>query len=70
MKKLFKLSLVLVMVALVGFFLVGCNKNNKKEENMTRVTVDINPSIEIIVDEVENIVEVPDDGEQSDNEED
>ena len=58
MKKLFKLSLVVVMVALVGFFLVGCNKENKKEENMTRVTVDINPSIEIIVDEDDKVVSV------------
>ena len=58
MKKLFKLSLVVVMVALVGFFLVGCNKDNKKEENMTRVTVDINPSIEIIVDEDDKVVSV------------
>lgn len=57
MKKLFKLSLVLVICFMMTFFLVGCNKN-KKEENLSRVTVDINPSVELIVDEDGKVVSV------------
>lgn len=57
MKKLFKISLVFVICIMMTFFLVGCKKD-KQEETLSRVTVDINPSIELIVDEENKVVSV------------
>lgn len=57
MKKLFKISLVFVICIMMTFFLVGCRKE-KQEETLSRVTVDINPSIELIVDEENKVVSV------------
>lgn len=57
MKRLFKLSLVLVITVMMTFFLFGCKKT-PKEESLSRVTVDINPSIELLVDEENKVVSV------------
>ena len=57
MKRLIKLSLVLVMTFMVTFFLFGCKKT-PQEESLSRVTVDINPSIELLVDEENKVVSV------------
>ena len=57
MKKLFKISLVFVICIMMTFFLVGCRKE-KQEETLSRVTVDINPSIELIIDEENKVVSV------------
>lgn len=55
MKKIIKLSLVLVIFCMVTFFLVGCKKNKNE---LSRVTIDINPSIELIVDSDNKVVSV------------
>lgn len=55
MKKLFKSTLVLVICLMVSFLLVGCKK---EKQEISRVTVDINPSIELIVDEDNKVVSV------------
>lgn len=57
MKRFFKLSLVLVITVMMTFFLFGCKKT-PKEESLSRVTVDINPSIELLVDEENKVVSV------------
>ena len=57
MKKAFKISLVVIICLMMTFFLVGCRKE-KQEETLSRVTVDINPSIELIVDEENKVVSV------------
>ena len=57
MKRLIKLALVLVMTFMVTFFLFGCKKT-PQEESLSRVTVDINPSIELLVDEENKVVSV------------
>lgn len=57
MKKLFKISLVLVICFMMTFFLASCKKE-KQEESLSRITVDINPSIELIVDEENKVVSV------------
>lgn len=54
MKKLFKSILVVVMVLMCTFVLVGCSKQEKGE--LSRVTVDVNPSIEFMVDEDQKVV--------------
>lgn len=54
MKKVFKSILVLVMVVMCTFVLVGCSKQEKGE--LSRVTVDVNPSIEFMVDEDQKVV--------------
>ena len=56
MKRFFKLSLVLVITVMMTFFLFGCKKT-PKEESLSRVTVDINPSIELL--DKENGGELP-----------
>lgn len=58
MKKFLKLSLVLIMFFMVSFFLIGCKKETQEEKELSRVTVDINPSIELIVDEENKVVSV------------
>lgn len=55
MKKIFKSTLVLVICLMVSFLLVGCKK---EKQEISRVTVDINPSIELIVDEDNKVVSV------------
>ena len=48
MKKIFKNALVLAICLMMSFFLIGCKKKSD-EQTLSRVTVDINPSIELIV---------------------
>lgn len=57
MKKLFKNALVLAICLMMSFFLIGCKKKSE-EQSLSRVTVDINPSIELIVDAENKVVSV------------
>ena len=54
MKRLFKSILVVVMLLMCTLVLVGCNKQEKGE--LSRVTVDVNPSIELMVDADKKVV--------------
>ena len=42
---------------MMSFFLIGCKKKSE-EQSLSRVTVDINPSIELIIDEENKVVSV------------
>lgn len=55
MKKVFKSILCLIMVVMCAFVLVGCNEEQEKGE-LSRVTVDVNPSIELMVDEDKKVI--------------
>ncbi len=57
MRKLFKSFLVLAITFTCALTFVSCGKDEEKGE-MSRVTVDINPSIELIVDEEQKVVAV------------
>ena len=57
MKKIFKNALVLAICLMMSFFLIGCKKKSD-EQTLSRVTVDINPSIELIVDDENKVVSV------------
>ncbi len=55
MKKVFKSILCLVMIVMCTFVLVGCT-NEKEKGELSRVTVDVNPSIELMVDEDKKVI--------------
>lgn len=55
MKKVFKSILCFVMVVMCTFVLVGCT-NEKEKGELSRVTVDVNPSIELMVDEDKKVI--------------
>lgn len=57
MKKIIKSFLVLVVTLTCVITLASCGEKEEKGE-MSRVTVDINPSIELIVDEEQKVVAV------------
>lgn len=57
MKKISNIFLAIMISTLSVIFLASCTKN-KNDEELTRVTVDINPSVEFIVDEENKVVSV------------
>lgn len=58
MKKFIKSFLVLAITLTCVFTFVSCGSDEEEKGEMSRVTVDINPSIELIVDEDQKVVSV------------
>ena len=61
--KLTKNTIMFVLVLTLGFMLVGCNKNSAPDYDLNNVknayiTIDINPSIEIITGDTGMVVQV------------
>lgn len=57
MKKFFKYFISLTLIAICAIMVASCSKE-KKETEMSRVQIDINPSIELMVDENGKVVSV------------
>ena len=55
MKKFLKSFLAVVMVLVCTLVLVGCN-DKQEEGELSRVTIDVNPSIELMVDENQKVI--------------
>lgn len=56
MKKLFNLLFSLALVIMCAFTLIACG--SKEQGELSRVQIDVNPSIEMMVDENQNVVSV------------
>ena len=56
MKKVFKCLSLIMIVGMFALIATSCGK--KTEAELSRVTVDINPSIELMVDEEQKVISV------------